>query len=79
MISAGVFLVAYPMSGYMTIDNDVKQLRLEINLIVVGFIVTCLLPDIGKAKVGPFEFDRIVDQPGSKTKLDLEYSSILKE
>jgi hypothetical protein len=80
LISAGVFLVAYPMSGYMTIDKDIKQLRLEINLILVGFIVTVLLlPDFGKAKVGPFEFDRIVDRPGSKTKLDLEYSPILKE
>jgi len=38
-----------------------------------------LLPDIGKAKVGPYEFDSIVDQPGSKTKLDLEYSPMLKE
>src|SRR5690349_10737505 len=80
LISAAVFLVAYPMSGYMIIDKDIKQLRLEINLILVGFIATVLLlPDIGKAKVGPFEFDRIIDQPGSKTKLDLEYSPILKE
>jgi hypothetical protein len=68
------------MSGYMTIDKDIKQLRPEINLILVGFIVTVLLlPDIGKGKVGPFEFDRIVDQPGSITKLDLEFSPILKE
>jgi hypothetical protein len=32
--------------------------------LLVGLIATVLLlPDIGKAKVGPFEFDRIVDQP----------------
>jgi hypothetical protein len=32
--------------------------------LLVGLIVTVLsLQDIGKAKVGPFEFDRIVDQP----------------
>ena len=32
--------------------------------LLVGLIVTVLsLPDIGKAKVGPFECDRIIDQP----------------
>jgi hypothetical protein len=32
--------------------------------LLVGLIATVLLlPDIGKAKVGPFEFDRIVGQP----------------